>query len=235
MKERIGLRLININFLGVVWVKFRGIIFDLDGTLLDTIEDIADSVNFILIEYGLKPHTVDEYKIFVGEGIENLVKKAISKENEAILPLEEIVERVRIEYSKRWNKKTKPYEGIIDFLNFLEEKGIKKSIFSNKPDDFTKKTVEYYFPKFNFVSVYGARKDFPIKPDPFLAFKIIEEFGLKKEEVCYIGDSNTDIQLSKNAGLFSIGAAWGFRGKNELLEWHADYIANNLSELKGFF
>ncbi len=214
--------------------KLKGIIFDLDGTLLDTIEDISNAVNSALIEYGLKPHKIEDYKYFVGDGIEQLVERALGKEIKKE-KFNEIFSKIKENYGKNWNIKTKPYPYIPEMLDELKKKNVKMAVVSNKPHKFTELTIEYYFGRKYFDPVYGASENYPKKPDPFLAYRVLENFNLSQNEVAYLGDSNTDVIFAKNAGILPIGAAWGFRGVKELQENGAQYIIQNPLEVLEFF
>lgn len=214
--------------------KIKAIIFDLDGTLLDTLEDIMDSVNSVLESLGFPLHTIKEYRYFIGDGIEELVKRALPDEEREGSNFKQYLSLVKNEYRKRWYNKTKPYEGIIDMLHFLNKMALKMSIFSNKPHDFTELAVKRYFPEIKFDCVLGAKNGNPRKPDPWGALFIAEKSGYKPEEFIYLGDTKTDILTAKKAGMISAGAIWGFRGKKELKEAGADYLVetpSNFSEL----
>ncbi len=214
--------------------KLKGIIFDLDGTLLDTIEDISNAVNTVLIEYGLTPYRIEDYKLFVGDGIEQLVERVLGKEIKRE-KFNEIFTKIKETYGNNWNIKTKPYPNILEMLDKLNTKNIKMAVISNKPHKFTMLTIEYYFGKKYFSSIYGASDNYPKKPDPFLAYKVLENFNLNQKDVAYLGDSNTDIIFAKNAGLLPFGASWGFRGEKELKENGALYTFCNPLEVLEFF
>jgi phosphoglycolate phosphatase len=204
----------------------KAVIFDLDGTLLNTIDDIADSMNEILKKYGLPLHAADEYKVFVGDGVTNLVMRstaAISAE----YSLSQIETEYRAEYFKRQADKTMPYNGIPETLSALAHCGIKIAVFSNKPQNATLEVIAHYFPEITFDAIIGQRSGYPIKPDPNGVLEILDIFGLPREEVLYVGDTGTDMQTAKAAGLKAIGALWGFRGKDELIENSADVLAES--------
>lgn len=206
--------------------KIEAVIFDLDGTLLNTVEDIMDSVNSVLQKYGFPLHSLEEYLFFIGDGIEELVKRALPENRRNNKITSECLLLVKQEYKKRWHIKTKPYEGVKEMLFGLSRTGIKLSVFSNKPHDFTTITVKYYFPEINFDVVLGAKEGNPKKPDPWGALYIAEMISVSPKKILYLGDTKTDITTAKRAGMISTGAAWGFRGKKELEEAEADYLVD---------
>jgi phosphoglycolate phosphatase len=203
----------------------KAVIFDLDGTLLDTIDDIADSMNEVLGRYGLPLHSVDEYKIFVGDGVTNLVNRSAAAAPAAGHSLSQIETEYRAEYIKRQADKTKPYDGMPETLSALAQRGIKMAVFSNKPYNATLEVVAHYFPGIYFDAIIGQRPGYPIKPNPSGAMEILEIFGLPREEVLYVGDTGTDMQTAKAAGLKAVGALWGFRERDELVQNGADILA----------
>ena len=208
-------------------MAIKAVIFDLDGTLLNTIEDLADAMNTVLLKRGFSKHSVKNYKSFVGNGIENMVKQALPvyfSNNEEIVS--ECITLFKSEYESIWNKKTQPYSGINILLDNFDAAKIKKCILSNKPDEFVQKVIKHYFTKWEFEYVVGAKKGQPLKPDPKVVNDLIDKMGVSKEECLYIGDTDTDMKTGKNAGVFTIGAAWGFRDEDELTEAGADYCAN---------
>lgn len=207
--------------------KIEAIIFDLDGTLLNTIEDIMDSVNFALESLGYPPHLLNEYRYFIGDGIEELVKRALPEEKKNEEIFKKCLSLVKDEYKKRWHDKTKPYEGVKEMLFDLNKIPIKKAIFSNKPNDFTEMAVKRYFPEINFDFVLGAKEGNPKKPDPWGAKFIAKNIGVSQKRTIYLGDTKIDVITAKKANMISIGAEWGFRGRKELEESKADYIAHS--------
>ncbi|MBE6783833.1 MAG: HAD family hydrolase [Ruminococcaceae bacterium] len=201
---------------------YKLIIFDLDGTLLDTLEDLVDSANAMLSHFGFEKRTVDEIRQFVGNGMRNLVERCLPykiAEDE----YEKCYEFFRTSYNKNMQNKTKPYDGIIELLEKLQSMGIKSAVVSNKNDDAVKKLCSDYFG--NLVSAAIGRKDgIPAKPDPTMVFSVIESFGVEKEDCIFVGDSDTDILTAKNAGLVSTGVLWGFRDRKVLAQAGADII-----------
>lgn len=203
--------------------KYKGIIFDLDGTLLDSIEDIGDSMNQVLKELELPTFNYEEYKLKVGGGFRglalNIFPKDTSEDN-----IEEAVKLFSNFYDKNYLNKTRPYEGILEILNNLKDREIKLGVNSNKRDDYTNDLVDKHFKDIPFVKVYGDREGVVKKPDPTSALEIAESMNLDVEEIIYIGDSNVDILTAKNAKMDSGGVLWGFRSKKELIDSGAKYI-----------
>lgn len=208
----------------------EGIIFDLDGTLIDTIGDIGNSANSVLEDYGYPIHSIEEYKLMVGHGFMNLVKKAMPSGLDDDV-YEEALSKFRYYYDQLYMDTTHPYDGIENLLVELQNKGIKLAVNSNKQDDYTKSLIEHCFENIDFVAVIGSREGVPNKPDPTTALEIVDIMGLTKDKVLYVGDSETDIMTGKNADLKTIGVSWGFRSIEVLKEVNADAIINKAEEL----
>ena len=211
-------------------MKYKAIIFDLDGTLLNSLVDIADSVNIVLKKYNLPTHPIDDYKLMVGKGIKSLVEEALPN-NVNQSDFDKYFAEVTQVYENNQINKTQPYSGIIDMLKALEDNGTIINILSNKPIDFTKMVVSHFLGEINFKYVIGARKGVPQKPNPISVFEIIEGLELDKSEVLYVGDTGTDMKTAENAGLSSVGVLWGFRGLEELMENGAEYIIEEPSKI----
>lgn len=214
--------------------KYRGVIFDLDGTLLNTIYDLSDSVNAVLQKMGAKEHTYEEYKLKIGRGFRNLMEVSLP-EGTSEAEIDTALELFLSIYDKKYMDKTIPYEGITDVLKTLDEKGILIGVNSNKRTDYTQALVSHHFSDINFVGVIGERKGIHKKPDPVSALEITSAMNLKPEEVLYIGDSKTDIITGKNAGMDTAGVLWGFRGEEELTGHGADYMLHSPNEICGLF
>lgn len=224
--------------------NIKGIIFDLDGTLLNTISDITDALNYSLTKNKLPNVTIEEAKYLVGNGakilIERTINKVCSNMGNASLYINDHVlfDNVYNDYMFSYNlwkfNKTLPYQSVVKTLHILRRKGIKLAVLSNKPERDTQGVVKKFFPN-EFDIVRGSRENVPLKPDPTAVNEIIQEIGLLKDEVIYVGDSNVDILTSKNAGLFGVGACYGFRQKKELIECGADYTINSMHDLLNLF
>lgn len=213
----------NIN------MKYRAIIFDLDGTLLNTIEDLKDSVNTVLKQYGFPEHTLNAYRYFIGEGVEQLMFRSLPPDKRTDSMIRTGVKDILKEYNNRWHNKTRPFPGILQLLASLKK--IKTAVLSNKPQEFTRKSVDYFFPDVKFDIVMGARKGIPNKPDPYGAKLIASKFSLKSSEVAYLGDSDIDMKCAKSADMNAFGVLWGFRDEKELKENGADVLLKSPMEL----
>jgi phosphoglycolate phosphatase len=207
-------------------------IFDLDGTLLDTIGDLAEACNYMLGLRGLGSHTREEYAKMVGNGILNLVKRALPEEKRTD---DEYVAAARADfldfYTANIDRYTRPYDGIREVLHTLQNEGWSLAVASNEFDEGTQKLVQTIFPEVDFKAIYGNKEGFPLKPDATLLQLIMEECDAVAETSVMIGDSGVDIQTAKNASVRSIGCTWGFRPRTELEEFGADYIVDAPSEI----
>lgn len=212
-------------------MKYKAIIFDLDGTLLDTIEDISDSVNAVLRDKKYHEFSIDEYKYFVGRGVDELIASVIEKGEIDPLEYTDIKNGYMKEYKLRQRVKTKIYPGILDLIIELQKSKVSVNILSNKPDNQTQEVVEHYFKETKFHNIYGKKPEFRIKPYPESVLHLIKLLDLSKDEVLYVGDTNTDIQTAKNAGLKSVGVLWGFRKREELELEGATFIVETPQEI----
>ncbi len=216
-------------------IAFKTVIFDLDGTLLDTIEDIADSVNSVLTDMGLSGYSLNRYKYFVGQGMELLAHRILPERMRRKQTISAFVNRVKEEYGKRWARKTYPYKGISLVLEELFAKGIILNVLSNKPDEFVKPAVRHFFKEIKFVHILGSHPQRPNKPDPAGALQIASALSLSPEECVYVGDTHTDMETSTAAGMFAVGVLWGFRTEKELKDAGAARILHKPSELLKLF
>jgi len=212
-------------------MKYKAIIFDLDGTLLDTISDISDSFNVTLEKYNYPTFSEAEYKYFVGKGIDVLISRIIKRLKLDDSQSEQLKQGYIEEYAFRHNAKTKPYSGIVELLHKLKEKKIAVNILSNKPHFQTVDVIAYYFKDYKFDLVYGKKPEFEIKPNPASAIDLISNLNVNAEEVLYVGDTKTDIETAQNAGFNSVGVLWGFREKQELIDAGADFIVKKPMEI----
>jgi phosphoglycolate phosphatase len=212
-------------------VSNRLAIFDLDGTLLDTIGDLAAACNHMLALRGLEPHTREEYHKMVGNGILKLVERALPEQLRTAEQVMAAREDFLAYYVEHIDCYTRPYEGIREVLHTLQAEGWTLAVASNKFDSGTKQLVASIFPEVAFKAVYGNREDFPLKPDAALVELIIKECGAEREQTTMIGDSGVDMQTAKNGGVRSIGCTWGFRTRTELEENGADIIVDNPLEI----
>jgi len=212
-------------------MKFKAVLFDLDGTLLNTLDDLADSMNVSLKRFGFPPHPVDTYKYMVGDGLVNLVTRALPEHQRDEATINKIATSQREEYARNWAAKTRPYEGVPELLDTLQERGIATCVLSNKPDDFTHIIVQKFLSKWKFADVRGQNKDTPIKPNPTGANQIAQKLGFSTAEFLYVGDSNTDMETANAAGMFPVGVLWGFRTKDELVDAGAKALIERPTDL----
>lgn len=195
---------------------YNAVLFDLDGTLLDTIDDLTDSMNVALAAFGLPTHTADACKYFIGDGVRNFVLRALPPEKRDDATVAAVVARYRESYGSNWANKTRPYPGVEPLLDVLFSRGLKVVVYSNKPDDFTQLTVKKLLPRWSFDAIVGARENWPHKPDPSAAIDIAARLGVPTGRFVYVGDTNTDMQTANSAGMYAVGALWGFRTADEL-------------------
>jgi len=214
---------------------FQAVIFDLDGTLLNTLEDIADAVDRMLSEFGFSGHTLDDYRRFIGNGIKLLVTRALPAEGRAEELVDACVKRARDLYWEHWNRKTHPYKGIRKLLHDLEDRNIPKAVLSNKPHDFTARYINAYFPDITFETVMGQSDLFPIKPDPAAALEIARRIGIPPSNFVFVGDSVVDVRTALSAGMYAVGVAWGFKGVEGLAEAGCQTVAKQTSEILNLF
>lgn len=207
------------------------VIFDLDGTLLNTIADLAQSTNHALSRLGYPTHEVDKYNFMVGNGINKLFERALPEGEKS----EENVLRVRNEFIPYYDvhnaDESRPYPGIPDLLKQLQEKGIQVAVASNKYQAATEKLIRHYFPEIRFVAVFGQREGIKVKPDPTIVEDILQITSLEKKDVLYVGDSGVDMQTALNAGVTACGVTYGFRPRAELESFHPAYIVDRAEEI----
>ena len=217
-------------------MKYSAILFDLDGTLLDTLEDLADSMNTALAGLGLPTHPLAAYRFFVGDGVRNLVLRALpepERQDERIV--EAAITTMRAEYGRRWHNKTRPYDGIPDLLASARGRGLKLAILSNKPHPATQEVVAFFFRDFRFEAVLGARAGVAIKPDAGAALGVAQSIGVPPAEFLYLGDTNTDMQTAVASGMYPVGVLWGFREADELKAAGARALVRHPREVAELF
>ena len=206
-------------------------IFDLDGTLLDTVADLANATNQALAKCGYPTHPTEAYYRFVGNGINKLFARALPEEART----EENVQRIRTLFIPYYNEHnaddSHPYPGIVELLTQLQSQGIQLAVASNKYQQATAKLVGHFFPNIRFAAVYGQREGVPIKPDPTIVNDILSETGISHAHTLYIGDSGVDMQTARNASVESVGVTWGFREEEELRTNGATHIIHNAKDI----
>ena len=210
------------------------VIFDLDGTLLDTIADLAESANHALKQLGYPTRDVETIRTFVGNGVNKLLFRALPDEEKN----EENMMRMRTHFVPYYDAHnadlSAPYPGIVALLEELQAKGLRMAVASNKYQEATVKLVKHYFPMIDFVEVLGQREGINVKPDPTIVFDILQKAGVSKEETLYVGDSGVDMQTAINAGVDAVGVTWGFRSRTELESFHPMGLIDQAEELLGF-
>lgn len=210
-------------------MSIRGVIFDLDGTLVDTLPDIADAVNAGLESVGKAPRAYDEVKQWIGTGIINLCE--LSLQGDTGVDLDRLVATVTAEYARRRMNKVKLYPGIAELLDTLTRRGIPMAILSNKPHEHTAPMCDKLFSRWSFVAVEGFHTEETRKPDPRLALDIVGKMNLETHAVAMVGDSAPDMQTAVNARLLPVGVTWGYRTREQLLAAGAEQLIDQPAEL----
>ena len=213
-------------------MRYKAILFDLDGTLLDTLEDLATAANRALGTLGLPAHPTDAYRVFVGDGLRTLAERILPGEQRSAAQVDALVAAFEREYSRTWNERTAPYAGVPEMLDRLTTGGYRLSVLSNKPDAFTRLCVEQLLPHWTFAPLYGQRPGVPKKPDPAAALAIAAELDLDPAEVLYLGDTATDMHTARAAGMAAVGVLWGFRTADELRAAGARHLLGHPDELQ---
>lgn len=213
-------------------MKYDIVIFDLDGTLLNTIGDLAASVDYVMRSRNLPEHTDAEYRQMVGGGIKRLVERALPAElamNEAYV--EECVMQFRRYYVDNIDRHTVPYEGMLELLRTLRDRGVMVAVASNKFQHGTERLIAKFFSDIDFVAVEGNREGAPLKPDPMIVHNILAKASVDGARAVMVGDSAIDIRTAQAAGIDSIGVAWGFRFADELFDAGATHVVTTVEEL----
>ena len=206
------------------------VIFDLDGTLLNTLADLREAANASLAKRGLPPRTLDEIRQFVGNGVRNLMKRCLPPES-SDTEVDAALADFKAYYAVHLCEQTVPYDGIPELLVTLRERGVRLAVLSNKLDAASKQLMEHYFPQGTFSMVFGERAGIPRKPDPTSCREIMQELGVAAEDVLYVGDSGVDMQTAHNAGLYAVGVTWGFRSREVLMDNGADTLIDTPEQL----
>ena len=214
--------------------KYSAVIFDMDGTLLDTLEDLGSCMNRVLERAGYPIHPIEAYKYFVGDGMANLVQRVLPAGARKVERIERLQAEMAAEYGTHWADKTALYPGIACLLDKLVRLKVRRAILSNKPHDFTTVMADRYFSSWSFDPVFGARDGVPSKPDPAAALEICRRWGLDPQEVLYAGDTNTDMQTARRGGMFALGVLWGFRTRQELQENGAQSVIASPDQMLDF-
>ena len=208
----------------------KGIIFDLDGTLIDSLEDIGVCMNKVLEKNGLKTYQIPKYKDFVGGGVEFLVNNVLNTKEELLLK-DKITKEFKDVYEQQLHTKTKAYDGVYELLEKLQKEDFKIGILSNKPHEFTIEYAKLLFSNYKIEEIHGQKEQVPKKPNPQSAISIAKKFRIACEELYFVGDTKVDMQTAKNAKMKAIGVLWGFRTKEELEENGADFLVSHPLEI----
>lgn len=207
------------------------IIFDLDGTLLDTIEDLANSVNFALNQHSFPTHPLEAYYDFIGNGVNKLLERALPAKHQNA----DMVSMLKVDFIKHYyahsDEFTKPYKGITELISKLDNDGLQIGVASNKIHPATTELIQRFFPNIKFTAVFGQREGYPVKPNPSIIEEIIEIANVNKSEVLYVGDSGVDVATGYNAKVDFVGVLWGFRPQKELEEVGAQEFVQTAEEL----
>ncbi|MDL2321123.1 HAD family hydrolase [Desulfosarcina sp. OttesenSCG-928-B08] len=210
----------------------QALVFDLDGTLLDTLADIGHSVNTMLAECGFPVHPLDAYRGFIGEGLRMIVVRALPEAARSDPEqVERCVHRARTCYQDNWNQETRLYDGIASLLDAIETMPLQKAILSNKPHDLTVRYVAHYLGAWHFDAIMGQTDAFPVKPDPASALHIAGQLGVPAPAFFFVGDSMTDVNTARAAGMGPIGVTWGFKGEKPLVEGGCPVLIRHPLEL----
>jgi len=213
-------------------MRYKAAIFDLDGTLVDSVADLADAFNYGLEQFGQPKRTVDALRKMIGDGIRITVSRAIEPDRQDLIDY--VVEKMREKYAEICLDKTKPYDGIFETLAELGKKGVKLAVLTNKDQTTAKKIVSHFFDGY-FEIICGTTSGEPVKPDPQKALQIIEKFGLSAAQTVFVGDSGVDMQTAKACKNYAVGVSWGLRSIEELKQNGADIIISKPRELLGIF
>ena len=207
-------------------------IFDLDGTLLNTIEDLGYAANHALQAHGYPTHSIASYPFFVGNGVRRLIERVLPEDARTEATIDRLLVTFKEYYNDHNTDYTKPYEGIPELLSLLSSRGVAIAVASNKYQAATEKLISHFFPTLSFIAVEGQKEGVPVKPDPSIVFEILVKAKTPKADTIYIGDSGVDMETARRACVDSVGVTWGFRPEKELVENHADTIVNSPGDIE---
>ncbi len=209
--------------------KYRAVIFDLDGTLVNTLTDIAESVNYALKKFSLPIFPVDSFRLKVGSGNDELIADCLAPDKQYLK--DQVLEIQIKHYAEHFCDNSRAYPGIKDMLRELQKNGLKLAVLSNKPSPFAPKLVKDVFGDNFFEAVQGELPDVPLKPDPTSALAIADKLGALPQQVAFVGDSSNDMRTARNADMFAVGVTWGFRDREELRQSCSEAIIDHPDEL----
>jgi phosphoglycolate phosphatase len=213
----------------------RAAIFDLDGTLLDTIDDIAGAMNRVLSARGYETYGIEKYKLLVGDGIEEMVRRALAPRFLGAAEIDAVIREYRREYDASWRAHSRPYPGVPELLMKLRRRGVRTAVLSNKSHPFTVAMTAELLPGCRFDVIRGAKPGVPLKPDPEPALLVAAEMGVAPAEVLFLGDTKVDMKTAVAAGMFPAGALWGFRSEAELRSNGAAALVDSPLDLLAYF
>ena len=202
------------------------VIFDLDGTLLNTIEDLGHAANYALAQHGFSTHTLASYPFFVGNGVRRLMTRVLPEDKRDAATIDMVLKDFKTYYDEHNTLYTKPYSGIPELLMDLRDMGVKMAVASNKYQAAVERIIAHYFGDINFVAVEGQKEGVNVKPDPSVVFNILAQAGVGKADTLYVGDSGVDMETARRACVDSVGVTWGFRPEKELVENYAGRIVH---------
>lgn len=209
------------------------VIFDLDGTLLNTIEDLGQAANYALERNGYATHSMASYPYFVGNGVRRLMTRVLPEDARDDATVDRVLGDFLEYYDEHCIDFTKPYDGMPELLQDLHDLGVNVAVASNKYQRAVSKIITHYFPEVNFIAIEGQKDGINVKPDPSVVFSILAQAKVAKADCLYVGDSGVDMETARRACIDSVGVTWGFRSKKELVEYHADAIVNNPIDILG--
>jgi len=207
------------------------VIFDLDGTLLNTISDLGEAANYALRQNGYAEHALSSYPLYVGNGITKLLERVLPEEARDAGNVARVRKQFREYYDAHLWVHTQPYPGIVEMLEILHSHGVRTAVASNKYQEATERLIDHFFGDMEWAAINGNKPDFPLKPDPSVVFDILGKTPTPKAEVLYVGDSGIDMETARRACVASCGVTWGFRTVKELRDAYAQYIVSRPSEI----
>jgi phosphoglycolate phosphatase len=209
-------------------MTYKAVIFDLDGTLVNSLEDLADATNYALKSFGQQVHSTEAVKLMVGEGTRTLISRALNNKNPELV--EPVLVKMREKYDQICLNKSRPYNGLQEVVAELAKRNFKLAVLTNKDEKMAQKIVSHFFDGF-FQIVKGTIDAVAVKPEPTAVLQVLEKLGVRPEEAIFVGDSKIDVQTAKAAGIKSVGVSWGFRGRSELIEAGADAVIEEARHL----
>ncbi|MGD9330978.1 MAG: HAD family hydrolase [Desulfobacterales bacterium] len=216
-------------------MPIKAIVFDLDGTLLDTLADLADAANRTLTRAGWPPHDRDAYRRFIGDGSRALITRAMPAAHRTPERITQVLAQFKADYGRHWKTATRPYPGIQDLLGELTRRRIPQAVVTNKPQPFAEQCLREFLADTPFQIIRGQRQDGPLKPHPRPALEAATQMKVAAQDCLLLGDSDVDMQTARAAGMLPVGAAWGFRTVDELVHAGAAHIIQHPREVLGWF